>query len=121
MLYQVIPFVANVVAAVNDRIEVPIDIVPAVYVKVLASLLTVPDTVIVPAELKVKLFFTIPVPDHVPVPFITIEAVPVTFPVPVKFIVNEATFILNNPLMVTTDVTVPKLKIPPTLRLLVIV
>jgi len=119
--FQVIPLVARVVAAGRRRIEVPIDIVPAVYVKVLASLRTVPDTVIVPAELKVRLFFTIPVPLHVPVPFITIEAVPVTFPVDEKPIVSVATFILNKPLIVMIDVVAPRLNVPPILRSLVIV
>ena len=68
--------------------------------------MTVPETVIVPAVLNVNLLLIVPPPalDHVPVPFITILALPEVITVVVTAILPP-TLILNAPLM--TEVVAP--------------
>ena len=97
-LFQVIPLVFKVVEAAIANVLPLVVTVPAVYVKVFVSYLTVPETVIVPL-VNAKLFLKTPVLefDHVPpvndifvVPDVVAEVVEVKLPL----LVNVLLFIV---------------------------
>ena len=117
-LPQVIPL-GNVVVAKMVIVDPAVTMVPAVYVNVPVSYLTIPERVIVPAVLIVRLFRTVPLfdpVDHVPVPLSTIFVVPTITPPPFPPIVMLPETKMVKPLrvVVLTPAPCPAEKVPVT-------